>query len=79
MIRPNTKRRAILEALAERPHSALELAEITDDIPATVARTMAKLRERGWAINGADKAGRGSRASYQITAAGRAVIGCAPA
>lgn len=74
MIRAASKNRKILEALAEGPLTATELADIVDDIPASIARTMARLRDRGLTINSAERQGRGSRASYQITAAGRACL-----
>lgn len=60
---------AILEALAERPHTNAELCEVADDIGPYVARTMAKLCARGLAVNTSEARGRGSRALYALVEA----------
>lgn len=72
--RRGTKVERILRTLLDRPLTARELADEVDDIPAYIARTMAKLRERGLILNASGSAGRGSTALYDLTPYGRAGV-----
>ncbi len=62
---------ALLSALASGPKTNAELVEVIDEIPQYVSRTMAKLRERGLALN--RNAGQ-KKALYEITPLGRALL-----
>lgn len=70
--RPGTKRAVILMGLAVRPLSSVEVADLIDDIPAYVARTIRPMCIGGLTFNA--NPGKGRSALWSLTDSCRSAL-----